>query len=87
MMQTFRTRETNYPFRRPAQPRRTAPPPPAAKFYRALPLPQLTQRQLRFDLGGSKAVMPFGQCADGAESGTVRDIAVLTRVGRRHLAL
>jgi len=26
--------------------------------------------------------MPFGQCADGAESGTVRDIAVLTRVGR-----
>ena len=26
--------------------------------------------------------MPFAQCADGAEAGTVRDIAVLTRVGR-----
>ena len=41
-----------------------------------------TQRQLRFELGGVKAVMPFAQCADGAENGTVRDIAVLTRVGR-----
>ena len=41
-----------------------------------------TQRQLRFELGGVKAVMPFVQCADGAENGTVRDIAVLTRVGR-----
>ena len=26
--------------------------------------------------------MPFAQCADGAANGTVRDIAVLTRVGR-----
>ena len=26
--------------------------------------------------------MPFAQCADGAENGSVRDIAVLTRVGR-----
>ena len=41
-----------------------------------------TQRQLRFELGGVKGVMPFAQCADGAENGTVRDIAVLTRVGR-----
>ena len=40
-----------------------------------------TRRQLRFELGGVKAVMPFAQCADGAEAGTVRDIAVLTRVG------
>lgn len=40
-----------------------------------------TQRQLRFEIGGVKAVMPFVQCADGAENGTVRDIAVLTRVG------
>ena len=29
-----------------------------------------TQRQLRFDLGGVRAVMPFVQCADGAENGT-----------------
>lgn len=41
-----------------------------------------TQRQLRFEIGGVRAIMPFTQCADGAESGTVRDIAVLTRVGR-----
>ena len=41
-----------------------------------------TQRQLRFELGGVKAVMPFAQCADGADAGAVRDIAVLTRVGR-----
>lgn len=39
-----------------------------------------TQRQLRFELGGCRAVMPFGQCADGADTGSVRDIAVLTRV-------
>lgn len=41
-----------------------------------------TQRQLRFELGGVRGIMPFTQCADGAESGNVRDIAVLTRVGR-----
>ena len=41
-----------------------------------------TQRQLRFELGGCRAVMPFGQCADGADTGSVRDIAILTRVGR-----
>ena len=41
-----------------------------------------TQRQLRFEIGGVRAVMPFAQCADGAETGSVRDIAVLTRVGR-----
>ena len=41
-----------------------------------------TSRQLRFELGGARAYMPFAQCADGAESGAVRDIAVLTRVGR-----
>ena len=41
-----------------------------------------TQRQLRFELGGCRAVMPFGQCADGADTGSVRDIAVLTRSKR-----
>ena len=40
-----------------------------------------TARQLRFELGGVWAVMPFEQCADGAETGSVRDIAVLTRWG------
>ena len=41
-----------------------------------------TRRQLRFELGGVRGIMPFAQCADGAETGSVRDIAVLTRVGR-----
>lgn len=39
-------------------------------------------RQLRFRLGGITAIMPFAHCAEGAETGAVRDIAVLTRVGR-----
>ena len=41
-----------------------------------------TRRQLRFDLGGVRGVMPFAACAEGADTGAVRDIAVLTRVGR-----
>lgn len=41
-----------------------------------------TQRQLQFRLCGRRAVMPFEECADGAADGLVRDIAVLTRVGR-----
>ena len=32
-----------------------------------------TQRQLRFELGGVRGIMPFADCADGAASGTVRD--------------
>ena len=40
------------------------------------------RRQLRFDLGGVRGVMPFAACAEGADTGAVRDIAVLTRVGR-----
>ncbi len=42
-----------------------------------------TQRELRFELGGVRGRMPFAECADGAQEGTVRDIAVLTRVGRQ----
>ncbi len=40
------------------------------------------QRQLRFRVGPMQGIMPFAQCAEGADSGEVRDIAVLTRVGR-----
>ena len=81
MMQAFRT-EGNY---------RSANRLSAAELYTAMANREIlqatalafdTQRQLRFELGGIKAVMPFAQCADGAESGSVRDIAVLTRVGR-----
>ncbi len=41
-----------------------------------------TLRQLRFELGGMRGIMPFEECADGVAEGTVRDIAILTRVGR-----
>lgn len=41
-----------------------------------------TRRQLHFSLGGLPAVMPYEECALGAEKGEVRDIAILTRVGR-----
>ena len=41
-----------------------------------------TNRCLRFEFGGVRALMPFAECADGTQNGTVRDIAVLTRVGR-----
>lgn len=40
------------------------------------------QRRLRFELCGWRGVMPYEECADGAAEGQVRDIAILTRVGR-----
>lgn len=41
-----------------------------------------TMRQLQFRLCGHRGIMPFTECADGAADGQIRDIAVLTRVGR-----
>jgi len=41
-----------------------------------------TQRQLHFMLGGHPALMAYEECAEGVADGTVRDIAILTRVGR-----
>ena len=40
------------------------------------------ERRLRFQLAGLPGLMPFAECADGAAEGLVRDVAVLTRVGR-----
>lgn len=39
-------------------------------------------RQLKFQLAGHPGTMPFEESAEGARDGSVRDIAVLTRVGR-----
>ncbi len=81
MMQTFRT-EANY---------RAAGRLSAAELRAAIAGQEIlqstalafdTQRQLRFDIGGVRGVMPFAACAEGADSGSVRDIAALTRVGR-----
>ena len=41
-----------------------------------------TERRLRFELGGVRGIMPFADCVDAAPGETVKDIAVLTRVGR-----
>ena len=41
-----------------------------------------TDQSLRFSLGGIPAIMPHEETADGICTGAVREIAVLTRVGR-----
>ena len=41
-----------------------------------------TDKNLHFTIGGYPALMPHNECAEGLESGAVRDIAVITRVGR-----
>ena len=45
-----------------------------------------TDRRLRFELGGMRGIMPFADCVDAAPGETVKDIAVLTRVGRPALS-
>lgn len=40
------------------------------------------ERQLVFELAGRPARMPHDECAAGAGEGAVRDVALLTRVGR-----
>ncbi len=81
MMQSYRT-ELNYRSAAHLTPGELRAAMANREILQATALAFDTQRQLRFDLGGTRAVMPFAQCADGAEAGTVRDIAVLTRVGR-----
>lgn len=39
-------------------------------------------QRLRLTLAGKPAYMDYADCADGLDSGLVRDIAILTRVGR-----
>ncbi len=39
------------------------------------------ERQLHFKLGDIDAIMPYEECALGIREGTVRDIAILSRVG------
>ena len=41
-----------------------------------------TNRRLRFELCGCRAYMPFEECLDVPQGETIKDIAVLTRVGR-----
>lgn len=39
-------------------------------------------QRLKFSIRGKCAYIPYEECADGLDTGEVRDIAVLTRVGR-----
>lgn len=41
-----------------------------------------TNRRLRFELCGCRGYMPFEECLDTAPGESIKDIAVLTRVGR-----
>lgn len=41
-----------------------------------------TNRRLRFELCNTRAYMPYEQCVDTPEGEIIKDIAVLTRVGR-----
>lgn len=41
-----------------------------------------TNRRLRFELDGLRGYMPYAECVDTAPGEEVKDIAVLTRVGR-----
>ena len=41
-----------------------------------------TNSRLRFDLCGFKAYMPYAECVEPAKGEHIKDIAVLTRVGR-----
>ena len=81
MMQAYRT-ECNYRSAARLSPAELRTAAANREILQATALAFDTRRQLRFEIGGAKAVMPFAQCADGAETGAVRDIAVLTRVGR-----
>lgn len=40
------------------------------------------RKQLVFQLAGRPALMPYEECADGVAEGAVREVALLTRVGR-----
>lgn len=41
-----------------------------------------TSRRLRFELGGQRGYMPYAECVDTSNGEEIKDIAVLTRVGR-----
>ena len=70
MMQTFRT-EGNYRSADRLSPAELRAAIASREILQSTALAFDTQRQLRFDLGGVKAVMPFGQCAGhcGADAG------------------
>ena len=81
MMQTFRT-EGNYRDAARLSMAELRAAIVSGEILQATALAFDVHRQLRFDLGGVRGVMPFAACAEGADTGAVRDIAVLTRVGR-----
>lgn len=41
-----------------------------------------SEKNLHFRIDNTEAIMPYEECADGVREGTVREIALITRVGR-----
>lgn len=54
----------------------------AAEVLQSTALAFDTNRRLRFELCGRRAYMPYEECLDVPAGETIKDIAVLTRVGR-----
>ena len=67
MMQAYRT-ENSYRSAARLSPAELRAAMASGEILQATALAFDTRRQLRFELGGVKAVMPFAQCADGAET-------------------
>ena len=65
MMQAYRT-ENSYRSAARLSPAELRAAMASGEILQATALAFDTRRQLRFELGGVKAVMPFAQCADGA---------------------
>ncbi len=54
----------------------------AGDILRAVRSPSTAKKRLHFRLGEIEAIMPYEECADGVREGAVRDISLITRVGR-----
>ena len=66
----------------PPEPRGAEPLHGSGEVLQSTALAYDTGHRLRFELGGLRGIMPFADCVDAAPGETVKDIAVLTRVGR-----
>ena len=81
MMQAYRT-ENSYRSAARLSPAELRAAMASGEILQATALAFDTERRLRFELGGQRAYMPFEECVDVGPQEEIKDIAVLTRVGR-----
>ena len=81
MMQAYRT-ENSYRSAARLSPAELRAAMASGEILQATALAFDTNRRLRFELCGHRAYMPYEECLDVAPGETIKDIAVLTRVGR-----